>query len=657
VIEIGSHVPIVFGKAANGDGGVWVTPAAARFGAQAHPTTGTNVSIGMVVSDGRVGDIAAEDVYKGAARISELLDWKTAFAYGSMPEHGFDYTLSNTTVESKQDFVNGLMSTTFSITRANALSFRVTNLRVVIGHVTQLFAWKAYVNGALHSSQAPSLAVNVFNCDITVTTPSTFTVELTSYNYSLGRPYDSPAAVNAEVIYTYPKTGAPQEGATELPIFAGSGGTFEDLSCLAVKARTAKIGGTDTDSDAQRTLNESIVTQVDIGFSDTKVLNISPLRVRSSNVNYQFRYQVYVNGSLASDSGQASYASSYAISLSLLTRSSIVLRIISFNGGEGKPYPAGITVQGVASYSQPGPAVGATTPLGYEDQVRCFVRNGVHVESVLTGATGSSNNFADLALHLIRKSGRVPDRLVDFDSFRLAAKFTEANQLFFNGVISAPVNLREYLQRLAPYFLLKFAQVDGRFALLPVIGVKADGAIDGAPLAPRFELNASSIVSNSLRWSYVPASQRQDIIALISWRNQSSATYSVSNVAEVRYATTPTYAPTEQHDISDFCTSSNHATMFGKYLLATKKHITHTVDFDVPQSVLPGVRARDVVAIDFSALPSLGAQTGGLVLYRVESVAESEAGLVRLTGSHTPVDGSGNDEVVVSMLQGSHVVS
>jgi hypothetical protein len=348
VIEIGSHVPIVFGKAANGDGGVWVTPAAARFGAQAHPTTGTNVSIGMVVSDGRVGDIAAEDVYKGAARINELLDWKTAFAYGSMPELGFDYTLSNTTVETSQEFVNGVMTTTFSISRTNALSVKVNNLKVMIGAVTHYFSWRVYVNGVLHSSN-PGLSVIGFNFDQTWTDPSSFTLELTSYNYSAGRPYDSPAAVTGEVIHTYPQTGAPEEGTTELPIFAGSGGTFEDLSCLAVRARTAKIGGVDTDSDAARTLNESIVTQVDISFSDTKVLNISPLRVRRSNVTYQFRYQVYVNGSLARDSGQDSYASSYDVSLSLFTRSNVVLRIISFSGGEGKPYPAGVTVQGTAN--------------------------------------------------------------------------------------------------------------------------------------------------------------------------------------------------------------------------------------------------------------------------------------------------------------------
>lgn len=656
VIEIGAHVPIVFGKAVDGDGGVWVTPAAARFGAQAHPTNGTNVSIGMVVSDGRIGDIAAADVYKGAARINELLDWKTAFAYGSMPEAGFDYTLSNTTVETKQEFINGSMTTTFSITRSNAMSVSVSNLKVMTGAVTQYFAWRVYVNGVLHSSN-PGLSVTAFSFSQTWSSPSSFTLELTSYNGAVGRPYDSTATVMGEVVHTYPQTGAPQEGASELPIYAGSGGTFEDLSCLAVRARTAKVGGTQSDSDASRSLSEPITTSTDISFPSTTRLSIPRLEVKSGVVVYQFRYQLLVNGAIAQDSGQASYANWYNINLSLAARSSVILRVISFYGGEGKPIPGGATVLGQASHTQPGAVTGGTTPLGYEDQVRCFVRNGVHVESVLTGATGSSNNFADLALHLVRKSGRVPDRLVDFDSFRLAAKFTEANQLFFNGVISAPVNLREYLQRVAPYFLLKFAQVDGRFALLPVVQTKIDGAIDGDPLTPRFELSATSIVSSGLRWNYVPASQRQDIIALVSWRNQSSATYSVSNVAEVRYAATPTYAPTERHDISDFCTSSNHATMFGKYLLATKKHITHTVDFDVPQSVLPGVRARDVVAIDFSALPSFGTQVGKRVLYRVESVAESESGLVRLTGSHTPVDGHGNDEVVVSMLQGTHVVA
>ena len=656
-IEIGAHIPVVFGKARDGNGGVWVTPAAARFGGQVHPTNGTTVSIGMVVSDGQIGSITSDNVYKGSAKISELLDWKTEFAYGSMPSNGFDYTLSATTVQTKQEFVNGQMTTTYSISRSGATSVKVINLHIMLGHVTQTFAWKVLVNGAVHSSQLPSLAVTRMDCDLSWATPSDFTLELTSYNYAAGRPYDSAAFVMAEVVHTYLQTGAPTEGSTELPINAGSGGTFADLSCLAVRARAAKTGGIEADADAAQSLNRAISTSASFTFNGTKFVSISNMGVNVANVKYQFKYNLYVNGALAQTSGSASWSSSYpAIERSFASRANVVLEIISFNGGEGKPYPAGAVFTGTVGYTTPDGTRGGATPLGYEDQVRCYVANGVHVPSVVTGAVESSDNFADLALYLLRRSGRVPDRLIDLDSFKLAAQFTAANGLAFNGVLSAPVNLREYFQRVAPYFLLTFTQVDGRFSLLPAVSVEPTGLINSGALIPAFCLDGSKITEGSLRWNYVSAAERQTVICLVTWRNQTTGSYAVTNVVEVKYAGTPATAPTERHDISEFCTSFAHAAMVGKYVLATKKHVTHTVEFAAMQTAMPGVKANDIIKLDVSATPTFGSVAQSPRLYRVASVSEAETGTVVVRASLLPQTTDGRDQVVANVLEGAYVV-
>ena len=656
-IEIGSRIPIVFGKTRDGRGGVWVTPAAARFGGQTHPTNGTTVSIGMVVSDGQIGSISSNDVYKGSAKISELLDWKSEFAYGSMPSSGFDYTLSATTVQTKQEFVNGQMTTTYSISRSGVTSVKVVNLHVMLGIVTQLFSWRVLVNGTLHSSQSPSLAVTKMDCDLSWAGPTDFTLELTSYNYSAGRPYDGAALVMAEVVHTYLQAGAPAEGSTELPIHAGAGGTFADLSCLAIKARAAKAGGVEADADVTETLNRSISTSVSIAFNNTRSISISGMGVAVAHVKYQFKYNLYVNGALAQTSGSASFASSYApIERIFSSRVNVVLEIISFNGGEGKPYPTGAVFTGSVGYTTADGTRGGVTLLGYEDQVRCYVANGVYVPSAINGAMGSSDNFADLALYLLRRSGRVPDRLIDLDSFKLAAQFTAVNGLAFNGVLSAPVNLREYFQRVAPYFLLTFTQVNGRLSLLPVVSVKPDGLINTSALTPAFQLDENKIIEGSLSWNYISAADRQTVICLVTWRNQTTGSYAVTNVVEVKYADTPSTAPTDRHDLSEFCTSFAHAATVGKYVLATKKHVTHSIEFAAMQTAMPDIKANDIVQLNVSVMPTLGGAAQAPQLYRVASVSEAETGVVVVRALLLPQTADGRDQVAADMLEGTYMV-
>ena len=656
-IEIGSRIPIVFGKTRNSTGGVWVTPAAARFGGRTHPTDGTTVSIGMVVSDGQIGSISSDDVYKGSAKISELLDWKSEFAYGSMPSSGFDYTLSATTVQTKQEFVNGQMTTTYSISRSGVTSVKVINLRVMLGIVTQFFAWRVLVNGTLHSSQSPSVAVTKMDCDLSWAEPTDFTLELTSYNYSLGRPYNGVALLMAEVVHTYLQTGAPEEGATELPIHAGAGGTFADLSCLAIKARAAKAGGVEADADATKTLNKSIRTSVSFAFNNTKSISISDMRVKVGPANYFFKYNLYVNGALAQTSGSASYASSYPpIDRFFSSRVNVVLEIISFSAGEGKPYPAGAVFTGSVRYTTADGTRGGTTLLGYEDQVRCYVANGVYVPSAINGAIGSSDNFADLALYLLRRSGRVPDRLIDLDSFKLAAQFTAVNGLAFNGVLSAPVNLREYFQRVAPYFLLTFTQVNGRLSLLPVVNVKPDGLINTSALTPAFQLDENKIIEGSLSWNYISAAERQTVTCLVTWRNQTTGSYAVTNVVEVKHADTPSTAPTDRHDLSEFCTSFAHAATVGKYVLATKKHVTHSIEFAAMQTAIPGIKANDIIQLNVSVMTTFGDAAQAPQLYRVASISEAETGIVAVRALLLPQTADGRDQVAADILEGTYMV-
>ena len=95
-LSIGGAVPIVFGKFANDTGGVWVSAPAARYGLQLKDTDNSSFSFGLVISDGKLGPISENDIYKGSFKLADLPNRNYTNAYGFMPEVGYDYSFSET---------------------------------------------------------------------------------------------------------------------------------------------------------------------------------------------------------------------------------------------------------------------------------------------------------------------------------------------------------------------------------------------------------------------------------------------------------------------------------------------------------------------------------------------------------------------------------
>ena len=58
-----------------------------------------------------------------------------------------------------------------------------------------------------------------------------------------------------------------------------------------------------------------------------------------------------------------------------------------------------------------------------------------------------------------------------------ACKFLKTNRLYFNGAITEPANLRDYVTEIAPFFMLDFAIIGGKFSFTPAIPVTSSGAI------------------------------------------------------------------------------------------------------------------------------------------------------------------------------------
>jgi|GEM_PF-6546621 len=772
VITIGSRIPIVFCKEEEGEGGAWVTPPAGKFGVQINPGAPTAFSIGTVVSDGQIGTIAAADVYKGAYSILTVPNYKVTFAYNSMPSTGFDYTLSNREIKNIEESVGGTMTTKFTVKRAaiRKLQFIVTKIASTTTGASQFFTWKCFQNGQLVAQS--QTGTSVLGVDFTFSWPTPRDVEVQLFAAAIGSAaqitYSSPATVNGLTrtdVEVVKPIGADEK---DLPVFAGSGGTFGEMSCLAVggqirayeeaggpavkdtykfdvpfsggtatvytvknavyikglnlslkqiytlngysytvlepcswglyfngalvksgsafdyrsttpgtfeiKATSVKTGRATGDGTIELFKAEdapppaSTITSTSTPFvvsittekfvvtvADVLSLNIASLVCSTSGgTKYSFRYQLFLDGELYDDT--SAFALQHDnVGVQLPNPATIALYIIP----QTSPFPAGVSARGTAvttktDGSVPPVTVVGTGPITWDQQIRCFVRNGVSCTRYLgSPASGSSNNFADLARYLLTATDRVSNARIDDTSFLAAAKWTNTERFLFNGVISSPVNVREYLQRLAPFFLLRFGLIGGEYSLVPVVGVKSDGSLNLDPAVPKYTLKADSIIENSLKWEFINLSERPRNYVAVNWREQASTSYSVVKTVEVKEVATLLDAPRDYYDMSDFCTNYDHARRFAKWTLAFRRLVTHKIEFASSQDLLPQIAFGNLIRLNFDATPSVRLVASESELYRVDSVSESDTGILRVKATHCPVTQDGVEAVSFSYANDS----
>ena len=280
---------------------------------------------------------------------------------------------------------------------------------------------------------------------------------------------------------------------------------------------------------------------------------------------------------------------------------------------------------------------------GTKEQVRCFVRNGIQVKNVETGSVLSSNNFIDLAYYLL-KVNNVSDSLIDLNGFRDARQFLSVNNLSYNGVVVASVNLRDFFSSVAPGQMLKFVQDSGQFSFKPVLPIDGSGNIDTGTVEIAKLFSNDNIVAGSFRKSFYDSSFQKPFCALMSWREQFKQPYSNLINTEIRYAETAVDGPFETYDYSDFITDVNHAATVGSYILSSRARTTHTISFSTyldsedPNGKLAGeLRIMDVIHV-------IGVNNSTLVqnqFYQIDSILENADGSINIEAIHFPADETG----------------
>jgi hypothetical protein len=275
-------------------------------------------------------------------------------------------------------------------------------------------------------------------------------------------------------------------------------------------------------------------------------------------------------------------------------------------------------------------------------QVHCFVREGMQVTRILDDTFGPSNNLIDLALYLIRQSSRFPEAMIDLVAMEAAARFTNANGLFYNGVFERSTNLEEWLEQIGRNFLLRITDRVGKKAFRPRLPVNEDGTIDTTTISWVFTFSEDHVLPDGFDIDYIPLSERKPICAQMLWRQQPDDDIGIIRSTEVRFGNQALDGPFEQYDLSEFCTSENHAVKVGAYNVARRQYIEHTLRLTVrPDSFNSTLALGDIVRVQLNRESTPGIVTLHDYLYEVERIGRSISGEVELDLTHFPVNSEG----------------
>ena len=293
----------------------------------------------------------------------------------------------------------------------------------------------------------------------------------------------------------------------------------------------------------------------------------------------------------------------------------------------------------------------------WDRQVHMFVRGGMWVERLLESGEGPSNNVADLVRLLLRRSSRVPEALIDATALLEAARFTNANGLWCNIRIDEPSNLADWLAEHLGYFLLRESRRGGKKGLRPLLPFNpATGALNTGAVGWSFTFTEDHILPGTLELNYSSRVERQPFCCQVVWRQQPEDGLGLARTAEVRYAGSALDGPFEQHDLSAFATTEDHAFKVGAYILARRRYIDHRMVFSVrPGSFNATLAPGDIVRVRLRRVASIGTNTVHDYLYEVERIGRSVTGEVELELTHFPVDDQGRSLVAldVSRAQGN----
>jgi hypothetical protein len=283
----------------------------------------------------------------------------------------------------------------------------------------------------------------------------------------------------------------------------------------------------------------------------------------------------------------------------------------------------------------------------WSSQIFIFVRSGIQVTRLVDSTVGPSDNFVDLAKYLLEKSERVGDDLIDTAALTTAAKFTDANGLFFNGQLSDSQNLQDWLQDTSYNFLLRLTQTNGKFGLRPRLPyVTASHLIDTTTITPSYTFTEDHITPDGFEIEYIAIEDRTPVCFTVLWKQQAGNNFSLVRSTEVRYTGEAANGPYIQIDLSGFCTTSDHAAKVGAYALATRKYVTHHLRIKVREKNYNSLLVvGDIVRVRLRRENAAGEISFHDYVYEIERIDKTLESYLVYDLTHFPIDSQGRSKI------------
>jgi hypothetical protein len=214
--------------------------------------------------------------------------------------------------------------------------------------------------------------------------------------------------------------------------------------------------------------------------------------------------------------------------------------------------------------------------------------NGNTYDVNSTAISDASNLYPEILYHLVATSNLMPTTMIDWDGFAEGCKVCLANNFYWDGVLSAPVNIRDWGHENAQYFFLDFMVLGGKLSLQPTFPVVKGSSLSGYTLGGAYDrkpvisalFTDGNIIEDSLSVNWYPAEQRKAPQILVTMRDEVENGFAETrNILVKRNDPGNPNPQVEAVDFTGFCTSADHAIQFAKLLINMRYHITHVISF------------------------------------------------------------------------------
>ena len=246
-----------------------------------------------------------------------------------------------------------------------------------------------------------------------------------------------------------------------------------------------------------------------------------------------------------------------------------------------------------------------------------YFTQGIQVKKFIgasANSTGPTNNFPEIAYDLLtnRRYGvgeYIGNNSVDAVRFNVAAEFCNANGFYWDGIVSEQVNVREFLFQQSAFQLLDFTILGGEFSLYPSVPFRSDYTIDfdataGASNFPIKALFTDGNVRN-FKTTFLSPEERQLFQAEVKYRRERLNEFPETHATRIRLSNSQGgyfRDPVEVFDMTQFCTTREHALNFAKYALRVRQAIDHSISFETTPDAAHTLAPGDYIRVGVSVM-------------------------------------------------------